>query len=149
MLSTPFCLVLPRALYEEMLAQARAELPNECCGLLAGRIESAEPGTLPRALVLRRFSLVNEAASPVEYLSEPKSMFVAVRAMDKEGLDPVAVYHSHPTSDPVPSRKDREQNYSPEIMNLIISLKGPEALMRGWWLTAEDHREAEWALAAD
>src|SRR5260370_41998579 len=120
MLSTPFCLVLPRALYEEMLAQARAELPNECCGLLAGRIESAEPGTLPRALVLRRFSLVNEAASPVEYLSEPKSMFVAVRAMDKEGLDPVAGYHSHPTADPVPSREDLEQNYSPQIMNLII-----------------------------
>jgi hypothetical protein len=31
-------------------------------------------------------------------------------------------------------------------MNLIISLKGPEPLMRGWWLTAEDHQEAEWTL---
>jgi proteasome lid subunit RPN8/RPN11 len=138
--------MLPRVLYEEMLAQARAELPNECCGMLAGRIEPAGPGETPKALVLRRLPLVNAAASPVEYLSEDRSMFDAVRAMDKEGLDTLAVYHSHPTSQPVPSRKDREQNYSQNVMNLIISLNGPEPLIRGWWLTAAEYREAEWLL---
>jgi proteasome lid subunit RPN8/RPN11 len=138
--------MLPRVLYEEMLAQARAELPNECCGMLAGRIEPAPGDSLPRAFVLRRLPLVNAAASPVEYLSDDKSMFQAVRSMDREGLDTLAVYHSHPTSDPVPSRKDREQNYSTNVVNLIISLKGPEPLMRGWWLTAEDYREADWLI---
>lgn len=145
-MSTPFCLMLPRVLYEEMLAQARAELPNECCGMLAGRIEVGNEETPPRAVVLRRLPLINAAASPVEYLSDDRSMFEAVRSMNKEGLDTLAIYHSHPASEPVPSRKDREQNYCTTVMNLIISLEGPEPLMRGWWLTTEDHREAEWAL---
>jgi proteasome lid subunit RPN8/RPN11 len=163
--------MLPRVLYEEMLAQARAELPNECCGMLAGRIESGGSGESSRALVLRRFPLVNAAASPVEYLSgdgnrfnirlyispwvpavgveylsDGRTMFQAVRSTDKEALDFLAIYHSHPTSDPVPSKKDLAQNYSPEVMNLIISLKGPEALMRAWWMTAEDYSQADFIL---
>ena len=66
--------------------------------------------------------------------------------MRQADLDIVAVYHSHPTSDPVPSKKDRERNYSEEVINLIVSLKLREVLVRGWWLTEESHREAEWEI---
>jgi len=143
-LSTPFYLLLPRQLYDEMIAQARAELPNECCGLLAGRI--VESGPARQGLVARRYPLINAAGSPTEYLSEPYSMFAAERNRRQEQLEFLAVYHSHPTSDPVPSRTDRERNYSPDVMNLIISLKASEPLVRAWWLTAESYREAEWIL---
>jgi proteasome lid subunit RPN8/RPN11 len=144
-LSTPFCLLLPRRLYDEMIAQARAELPNECCGLLGGRIiEAAQPGAAPRGVVERRYALVNDAASPTEYMSEPYSMFAAEKDRRKDGVEFLAVYHSHPTSDPIPSRTDRERSYSPEVMNLIISLKSAEAVVRAWWLTSESYREAEW-----
>ena len=60
-------------------------------------------------------------------------------------LEFLAIYHSHPTSEAVPSRKDREMNYSPDVMNLIISLKKP-AEVRAWWLEAETQREAEWEI---
>src|SRR5438445_6194355 len=106
-----------------MLAQAVAEAPNECCGLLAGTLEGEGP-TARSGRVLRRYPLVNTAASPVEFLSEPRSMFEAVRDMRGVGLDILAIYHSHPASGPVPSRTDLERNYSPDVMNLIISLKG-------------------------
>jgi proteasome lid subunit RPN8/RPN11 len=146
-LSTPFCLLLPQRLYDEMIAQARAELPNECCGLLGGRIvEAAEPGAPPRGLVERRYPLVNEAASPTEYLSEPYSMFAAEKNRRNDGVEFLAVYHSHPTSEPVPSRTDRARNYSPDVMSLIISLKAADPVVRAWWLTAESYREAEWVL---
>jgi proteasome lid subunit RPN8/RPN11 len=148
-LSTPFCLLLPRRLYDEMIAQARAELPNECCGLLAGRVEGTGAGSSPRAIVLRRYPLVNEARSPKEYLSEPTSMFVAEKDRREQGLEFLAVYHSHPTSDPVPSRTDRERNYSPDVMNLIISLKAAGPVVRAWWLTTETYQEAEWILSAE
>lgn len=124
-----------------MLAQAQAELPNECCGLLAGTIITHGADRIGQ--VERRYPLVNAAASPKEFLSEPKSMFAAVRDIDRHKLDMLAIYHSHPTSDPVPSKKDRLDNYSPEVMNLIISLKSAEPTMRGWWLTAEDYQEAK------
>jgi proteasome lid subunit RPN8/RPN11 len=124
-----------------MVAQAQAEQPNECCGLLAGRI--GPDGT---ARVERRYPLVNAAQSPVEFFSEPKSMFDAERDRRACGSEFLAVYHSHPTSDPVPSHKDREQSYSADVINLIISLKGPAPAVRGWWLEGASPREAEWEV---
>jgi proteasome lid subunit RPN8/RPN11 len=138
----PFHLQIPRQLFESTLAHARAELPNECCGLLAGHVASE----LGQALVVRAYPLVNAAASPIEYLSDARSMFDAVRAMQREGLDVLAVYHSHPTSDPIPSRTDLERNYSEGVVSLIISLKSEPPQMRGWWLSAEGYREADWEI---
>jgi proteasome lid subunit RPN8/RPN11 len=71
-------------------------------------------------------------------------MFTAVRDMRRLGLEIVAIYHSHPTTEPVPSRTDLERNYSAEVVNFIISLGGKKACMRGWWLDEKGYREAEW-----
>jgi proteasome lid subunit RPN8/RPN11 len=142
-LSTPFRLRLPREIHEEMAAQAIAELPNECCGLLAGQIEETPEGARI-GRVVQRYPLVNAAASPREFWSEPKSMFTAYRDMHWSGLEILAIYHSHPTSEPVPSKTDLERNYSPDVMNLIISLKSGAPEVRAWWLTQSDYRAAEW-----
>jgi proteasome lid subunit RPN8/RPN11 len=125
-----------------MVEHARAELPNECVGLLAGRLEETPGGRVGR--VERRYPLINAAASPTEYLSDPRSMFNAVKDMGRHEVDVLAVYHSHPTSEPVPSRKDLAANYSPEVVNFIISLMGKEPEVRGWWLTDREYREAGW-----
>ena len=146
-MSTPFQLIVPRAIYDDMIAQARSELPNECCGLLAGKIQ--EPGAEkqgPVIRVVRRFGLVNAAASPKEYLSDARGMFEAERDRRRLGLEFVAVYHSHPTSAPVPSRTDLERNYSPDLMNLIISLQDGQPQVRAWWLSEKDFREADWHI---
>ena len=90
-------LLLPSPLYEAMLQHAHTELPNECCGLLAGVRE----GEVLRVLAIH--PLINEAASPIEYRSEPRSMFEAVREMRKCDHEILAIYHSHPTSEPIPS----------------------------------------------
>jgi [CysO sulfur-carrier protein]-S-L-cysteine hydrolase len=134
----PFFLQVPRPIYEAMIAQALAERPNECCGLLAGQRAAT-------AVVSERYRLVNALASPIEYESEPRGMFEAERDMRRRGLEILAVYHSHPTSPPIPSRKDRERSYSAEVVNLIISLAEDEPAVRGWWIDAEGHTEAEWA----
>jgi proteasome lid subunit RPN8/RPN11 len=144
----PFRLQIPRSLWSQMLSQAIAELPNECCGLLAGRLVTENPAAPDKRLarVERCYPLVNAAASPREYLSAPEGMFAAVRDMDQLGLEIVAVYHSHPTSDPVPSRIDLERNYSPDIVNLIISLHAGEPKTGAWWLEEQSYREAEWEV---
>ncbi len=123
-----------------MLAHAQAELPNECCGLLAGK-----PGS-DIYLIEARFPLVNQAASPWQYYAETKSLFHAHRNIRQMGLDVVAIYHSHPISDPLPSQTDRDRNYSPEVPNFIISLRKDEPVMRGWWLTGKDSQETEWEI---
>ena len=140
---SPFLLLLPRRLYEEMVSQALAELPNECCGLLAGTLEDNPPG-LPLARVVRRYPLVNAAASPREYDAEPRDLFAAHRAMRQAGLEVLAIYHSHPTAEAVPSRTDLSRNYWPDVIAFIISLKGSEPVMRAWWLNADNYQEAQW-----
>jgi proteasome lid subunit RPN8/RPN11 len=133
-------LLLPQTLYQEMVAQALAERPNECCGLLAG--------TAGRAV--HHFPLVNAAQNPAtEYLSEPRSMFAADRAIRAAGFDVVAVYHSHPTSPAVPSRKDIATNYSDSVLNLIISLETGQPEVRAWWLWEGGFDEGEWGIAED
>jgi [CysO sulfur-carrier protein]-S-L-cysteine hydrolase len=129
-----------------MFAQARAELPNECCGLLAGVVESgsASANSEPIGRVVRRYPLINAAASPVEFLSADKSMLAAHNDMRLRNIDILAVYHSHPASDPLPSKKDLELNYSTQVVTLIISLKSGNPVMLGWWLSENSAVEAEW-----
>ena len=139
-MSDPFRLVIPRPIYDAMLAHAKAELPAECCGLLAGTIADGV------GRVTQHLPLVNALTSPTEYESDPRSMLAAHKAMRAAGTDMLAVYHSHPTSDPVPSRRDLERNYSERLVNLNIGLRVAEPDVRGWWLTAESAREATWDL---
>jgi proteasome lid subunit RPN8/RPN11 len=155
-LSTPFQLIVPRAIYDEMIAQARSELPNECCGILAGQIHRSElrdqdsetnVQNLLTAKVVQCHRLVNAAQSPTEYESDPKSMLEAHNDMRRQGMDILAIYHSHPTSAPIPSRTDLERNYSPDVVNLIISLKESVPDTRAWWLSENDYREADWRLS--
>ena len=151
-MSTPFRLQIPRQLYDAMIAQALTEMPNECCGLLAGRIVAQWDGSAGSSLrigkVERRYPLINELASSTESLSEPRSMFEAFRDMRRLEIDVLAVYHSHPTTEPVPSRKDLERNYSCDVVNLIISFRGVEPSVRGWWLTDKSYREGDWEVVA-
>jgi proteasome lid subunit RPN8/RPN11 len=141
--STSFRLLLPRQIHTALLEQARAELPNECCGLLAGRVE----GDVGR--VECHYPLVNQLVSPRKYESEPRGMLAAVKDMRQAGTEVLAVYHSHPTTDPIPSRTDLERNGWPEAVHLIVSLRTGTPTVRAWWLEADRYREAEWAIADD
>lgn len=120
-----------------MVEQARDEAPLECCGLLAGRIAAS----VGRVEV--RYPLVNAAASPTEFISEPRSMFDAVRDMNRRGLELLAVYHSHPTSLAIPSRTDLERSFSPDVINIIISLQTQPPSIRAWWLESNGYEETE------
>jgi proteasome lid subunit RPN8/RPN11 len=139
-MTNPYRLHIPRHLYDAMIAHALAELPYECCGLLAGHLDTM------KATATHIFPLINQLASPTEYLSEPRSMFIAHKAMRAAGVEILAIYHSHPTSDPLPSSTDRARNYSESILNLIISLKSDQAEVRAWWLTSTQSREGEWEI---
>ncbi len=125
---------IPRPIFDAMLAHARAEHPNECCGFLAGA----------NGCVTHRFPLVNALASAIAYDVEPRELLAAHRAMRALGIGEVAVYHSHPTSAPIPSASDLSRNgYGATIPHVII---GPGNEVRAWWLGEASFEEAEWEL---
>jgi proteasome lid subunit RPN8/RPN11 len=124
-----------------MLEQAQAELPNECCGLLAGRIVDGV------GQVETRYPLENELASPTEYNANAKSLIAAHKDMRARGIAELAVYHSHPTTAPIPSRTDRERNYyGTEVIFLIIGLTERPPLVRAWRLQSDSQEEVDWQL---
>lgn len=134
-------LLIPRTLHDAVVAHAVAEAPNECCGFLAGCVE-CDTG---RATGVHR--LVNELASPTAFRTEARSLFAAYRAMRAVGEEVLAVYHSHPTSAPVPSRRDLAENtYGPSVAWLIVGLAGPVPEVRVWWLTETVYTEAAWEV---
>jgi proteasome lid subunit RPN8/RPN11 len=141
-LTKPYRLHIPHHLYEAMLAQAVSESPNESCGLLAGTFSDGV------GVATHRFPLVNAAENPtVEYFSDPKSMLAAHRAMRDSAVEMLAIYHSHPTTAPIPSRTDRERNWWGDAMVfLIVSPIGGRPEVRAWRLTAADAIEVEWKL---
>jgi [CysO sulfur-carrier protein]-S-L-cysteine hydrolase len=124
-----------------MLEQAQAELPNECCGLLAGRVVDGI------ARVEMRYPLVNELASPIEYSAEARSLFAAFKDMRARDLVELAIYHSHPTTAPIPSKTDRDRNFfGTEMIFLIIGLAVQPPLVRAWRLHTDAQVEFDWQL---
>jgi proteasome lid subunit RPN8/RPN11 len=130
---------MPDVLLAAAIAHARAEAPNECCGLLAGRIEGGV------GLATERIPITNELASPTAYRTSPRDLFAAFRRLRALQLELLAVYHSHPHSEAVPSCRDLEENtYGETVVHLIIGFAGPAPEVRAWWLGEEDYRDAQW-----
>jgi proteasome lid subunit RPN8/RPN11 len=86
--------VVPAAIRDELSTHAAAEAPNECCGLLVFRDGVAERYERGR----------NVLASPYRYELE---IDPALWFLEDEGYE-LAVFHSHPETEPIPSRTDRE-----------------------------------------
>jgi proteasome lid subunit RPN8/RPN11 len=133
-----FVLRIPKPIYDEMLGHAETERPNECVGMLAGH---------PNGEVVARYPLVNALASPRRYESDARSMFEAEKRRRAEGLEFLAVYHSHPASPAVPSKIDLENNYCEDVMCVIISLLPPAPVVKAYWLTATDYKIADYQIA--
>jgi proteasome lid subunit RPN8/RPN11 len=98
---------------DEIVAHARDELPNECCGLIA-----AENG---RAVKL--FRTANAEASPVRYGLDPREQYKIMVEIERSGWMLGAIYHSHTRSPAYPSQTDVNLAFYPEALYLIVSLE--------------------------
>jgi proteasome lid subunit RPN8/RPN11 len=76
-------------------------------------------------------------------------MFAACKDLRRRDLVELAVYHSHPTSAPVPSRKDLARNFWPGVIHFIVSLTSEPPAVGGWWLFEDSYHLAEWSLIKD
>jgi proteasome lid subunit RPN8/RPN11 len=110
---------MSRAHHDELVAHAREDAPNECCGYVRAREGSVEE--VVRAENLR--------ASPYGYELDPKSLLTA-NEWDDEGFE-VGIYHSHPRSAAEPSQTDINLAHYPHWTYLIVSLAG-EPEVRAW-----------------
>lgn len=105
-------------LIDEMVAHAREDLPNECCGLIGG--VDGEAGVVHR--------VANAAASPLRYEMDPKAQYDAYKAIEDDGGELLAIYHSHTKSAAYPSQTDVNQAVAwPDQVYVIVSLQDADA----------------------
>ena len=111
---------MTRAQWDELIAHAREEAPNECCGYAYGR-----DGALEQTIRAQ-----NPRKSPYGYELDSRSL-LAANELDDEGYQ-VVIYHSHPRSAAEPSQTDINLATYPHWTYLIVSLAGDEPHVRAW-----------------
>jgi proteasome lid subunit RPN8/RPN11 len=110
---------LLREVYNEIVAQATSELPDESCGYLLADGEN----------VVENYRMTNADHSPEHFSFVPKEQFEAVRYARRKGLRVVANWHSHPSSPSRPSEEDIRLAYDSSIDYYILSLATNEPVL--------------------
>jgi proteasome lid subunit RPN8/RPN11 len=114
---------ISRQLLDDVVAHARADAPNECCGMIATRDGEAVAVHRTR----------NVHASPLRYEMEPNEQIRVLNAIDEAGHELGAIYHSHTRSEPVPSPTDVNlAKWWPEPLYVIVGLDGDAPDVRAW-----------------
>lgn len=124
---------VPRNLYDEIVAHARAEAPNECCGMVATR----------EAEAVKVFAATNAAASPLRYEIDGAEQYRIQMAIEDAGLDLGAIYHSHTRSEPVPSQTDINLAFYPDALYIIVGLTSEEPDVRAFAIRDGEVAKAE------
>jgi proteasome lid subunit RPN8/RPN11 len=125
----PAVLVLPGSLRLALLAHLREWLPFEGCALLGGHFE---PGG--RAIAVSLYPGANTLHSRTRYRMAATDLIAAHKAMRSTDQDLVAIVHSHPESDPIPSATDLAEAFYPQAAMLIVGFGNDHETMRAWAL---------------
>lgn len=111
-------LVIRRDLVEAMVAHARADHPDEACGVIAGPEDSDRPE--------RFIEMVNAERSPTFYRFDSMEQFKVWRSMDEADEVPVVIYHSHTATEAYPSRTDISLAQEPDAHYVLVSTRDPQ-----------------------
>jgi len=113
---------LPAAIRDAIVAHARAEAPNEGCGIVVGDKPAAGGGAARRWVPVR-----NAAQSPVRYSIHPQDLLRLT--IETDDADEVfwAIVHSHVASPARPSPTDLRESHYPDSLYILVSLSAAEA----------------------
>jgi [CysO sulfur-carrier protein]-S-L-cysteine hydrolase len=111
-------LAIPEDLYDKIVAHARADHPDEACGLIAGPVGSDRPQ--------RFIPMTNAARSPTFYEFDSTEQFQVWQEMDDHDEEPVVIYHSHTATEAYPSRTDVSYASEPGAHYVLVSTRDPE-----------------------
>ena len=110
-------LTISRSLVDQVIAHARADHPDEACGVIAGPTGSDRPE--------RFIAMTNAERSPTFYRFDSIEQLRVWREMDERDEEPVVIYHSHTATEPYPSRTDVSYAMEPTAHYLLVSTADP------------------------
>lgn len=110
-------LVIRADLVDAMVGHARADHPDEACGVIAGPEGSDRPE--------RFVAMANAERSPTFYRFDSGEQLEVWRAMDQADEVPVVIYHSHTATEAYPSRTDISLAQEPDAHYVLVSTRDP------------------------
>lgn len=105
-------------LIDAIVAHARADHPDEACGVLAGPEGSDRPE--------RHIAMTNAERSPTFYRFDSGEQLRVWRQMDDTDEVPVVIYHSHTATEAYPSRTDVSLAAEPDAHYVLVSTRDPD-----------------------
>ena len=105
--------------------------PFEGCGLLIGPLEKEKKVT---KIILMKNVLREEGRGRFDFSFSPQEFMQHQTIVERERLDIVGIYHTHPDHPPRPSKTDEAQPMLSGWINVIASVHGgtfKEA--KAWW----------------
>lgn len=128
---------LSLAQLEAVIAHALSRAPEEACGILAGDDTGA---------VKRVFAMQNADRSETTYAMDSREQFEVFDEIRSEGLELLAIFHSHPSSEAYPSARDLELAFYPEAYYLIVSLMEIDPVCRAFRIVDGEVKETGFVL---
>ena len=113
-------LIIDRATHDAIVDHARADEPDECCGVVAGPLGSDRPE--------RFVPMTNAERSPTFYRFDSKEQLRVWRQMDDRDEEPVVIYHSHTATEAYPSRTDISYASEPNAHYVLVSTRDPQSV---------------------
>ncbi len=104
---------------EAIVAHARADHPDEACGIIAG----PTGGDVPARVI----PMVNAERSPTFYRFDSGEQLRLYREMDERDEEIVVVYHSHTGTEAYPSRTDIAYAGEPQAHYVLVSTRQPDS----------------------
>jgi proteasome lid subunit RPN8/RPN11 len=126
-------LIVSAALLGEMRRHGEAAYPHEGCGLIGG----AADGDARRTVRVVPIPNARDDSPRNRYLIEPDAFRRAQAELDRDGLDVIGVYHSHPDHPARPSPFDQEHAW-PRLSYLIVAVAGGAAQDARSWILEDD-----------
>ena len=123
----PASVELPATMLQALIDHARAEYPNEMCGVIVGDGPAADGGTARRWESTR-----NRAASPLRYEIHPDDLLRLTIAIEEANEEFWAIVHSHTHSPPRPSLTDIGLAYYPDALYILVSLADDQPGVEAW-----------------
>ena len=121
------------ALLKRIREHGRTAYPQECCGLLLGRVEDGGKVVVD----LKPMENAHENSRNNRYVIEPSHMLEAEKEARSRGMDIVGIYHSHPDHPARPSEFDREHAF-PWYSYIVVSVEQGEPKQLTSWTLKED-----------
>ncbi|MDQ6600735.1 Mov34/MPN/PAD-1 family protein [Bacillus salipaludis] len=114
-----------------MIQAGLQNLPNETCGFLSGKYNNITTWT----------EMKNSSTTPNSFFIKKEFVEEALKTIEIIGEEVIALAHSHPTSNPIPSYLDLRSHPDSTVKMVIVSYKYKNPLIKCYDINKLTYKE--------